>query len=930
MRKLIYVLVVCFLISPLLHAKFEKSIDYYGGYNAGGYTLWQTVEIYEKGMSQTPANDVLKNNCSANEQMGELSLSSNGNNYTSILYVDNYRKFPLERNKTYTAVISTSIFASPADISTIINAWPTFTVLLEYAKYYLSTTNGENFALTGESQIYYSQSNNVGYICYIDFKVADSNFSIDSGNEVHAGTSTLSFKTLWGQSDKLFDTFTQLTPAIVGPTEDEVPIQSTSYTPSMPMMVLHDPPGDQSYASMSSGTEYCTTVGWSAKENSTLGGWASVKVGAKGSVGFLGIVETDYEVYAQATGSMQMSMETNSAGETTRCLKTTSTFSTSQDDITGKRGDVFIGKATELSFGLYEIAEFDCVNPTISKKLVMAPTGVSTEFAYTEDFIRNTLIPQLENTLAQNPNDKTAQRQLSVWQQALAQNDAVYNGSTITTKDFTAGASQSYSQESTVSTINTIETSVDISQGLAIEAGIEVGGVGASGGVSIDLRTSTGSSSSNNSINTNDISYFLGDNDAAGIGGDKFVVKVLNDSKYGTPAFLLQDAGSQTSCPYEGGYQIDQPELHFQNGDKSRTFNGPVGEAIVIPIEICNESQYERDYYLKSNNAENPNGLNMNVAGTVLNSTSTGHAFSIAPNTCISQNMIVTSLAPSTLTTFENVELYLEACSNDATQGNEPIVSAILMNVYFGDPPPLDFSYTCGALNLSIDGTQHGPFSNVDGNVESGEEAIAPPGGDCTSQEAWCTDANTIDNSVWFTFTAPETGKIEISTCDLADFDTQIAVYSVGECGNFGSYALVAANDDGPETCSTDYDSFLSLENLTPGQIYYLLVDGYGGAFGNFYVQLTTLGGVGFENIAKNVHLEIYPNPCSDKIEVVSDELFTSFTLYDITGKQVFQEAISNFSTQLTIDLPELSNGIYMGKFTNDKLSQYTKIQIIH
>ncbi|MDP5140277.1 MAG: fibronectin type III domain-containing protein, partial [Spirosomaceae bacterium] len=101
----------------------------------------------------------------------------------------------------------------------------------------------------------------------------------------------------------------------------------------------------------------------------------------------------------------------------------------------------------------------------------------------------------------------------------------------------------------------------------------------------------------------------------------------------------------------------------------------------------------------------------------------------------------------------------------------------------------------------------------------------------------WCD--NQVDNSVWFKFVAPSDGKVKISTCDLADFDTQLALFEASNVNDFSTFKLVAANDAGPADCSTFFDSFLPVEGLTAGKTYYVLVDGFDGDNGAFSISLT-------------------------------------------------------------------------------------------
>ncbi|MDP5141030.1 MAG: hypothetical protein NWP83_11255, partial [Spirosomaceae bacterium] len=142
------------------------------------------------------------------------------------------------------------------------------------------------------------------------------------------------------------------------------------------------------------------------------------------------------------------------------------------------------------------------------------------------------------------------------------------------------------------------------------------------------------------------------------------------------------------------------------------------------------------------------------------------------------------------------------------------------------DPPINDEA--CKAIELAVDGEVKKGFHNLSASVTDTEEKITPP--------EWLD--GDMKNTVWFTFKAPESQEVEISLCDLANFDTQIAVYEVEDCKLDTNFVLVAANEDGPKNCSTGGDSFLPIKGLTAGKTYYIVVDGYGNNQGIFSILL--------------------------------------------------------------------------------------------
>ena len=77
-------------------------------------------------------------------------------------------------------------------------------------------------------------------------------------------------------------------------------------------------------------------------------------------------------------------------------------------------------------------------------------------------------------------------------------------------------------------------------------------------------------------------------------------MKIVRDPVYGTPIFLLDSAQSKSSCPYEGGVRIDQPELKIV-GQVSDTISIPnitLGTPGSFQVQVCNTSLSERTYRL--------------------------------------------------------------------------------------------------------------------------------------------------------------------------------------------------------------------------------------------------------------------------------------------------------------------------------------------
>lgn len=157
----------------------------------------------------------------------------------------------------------------------------------------------------------------------------------------------------------------------------------------------------------------------------------------------------------------------------------------------------------------------------------------------------------------------------------------------------------------------------------------------------------------------------------------------------------------------------------------------------------------------------------------------------------------------------------------------------------------------CQALLLPVDGESY-QFSNDLATADPQEQAaLAPlPGGSGDDNGSWNNSDLDIQNSLWFRFVAPPSGGVLIDLCapSVTNFNTQIAVYQVGDCQDYNTFVLQGANDDSPFICApvnSNAASVLTLSCLLPGETYYLLVDGFNQAFGSFALQLSALPGDG-------------------------------------------------------------------------------------
>lgn len=126
-------------------------------------------------------------------------------------------------------------------------------------------------------------------------------------------------------------------------------------------------------------------------------------------------------------------------------------------------------------------------------------------------------------------------------------------------------------------------------------------------------------------------------------------------------------------------------------------------------------------------------------------------------------------------------------------------------------------------------------YASSENDPAGGYECFGEPDGGGASPS--------LESTVWFTFVGDgNTYFIETTNCDgtaenyIPDGDTQIAIYS-GLCA---IAAPEACNEDGPNATAGSYEAGLEFETIA-GQTYLMLVDGFGGAQGDFCLAFTRM-----------------------------------------------------------------------------------------
>lgn len=140
-------------------------------------------------------------------------------------------------------------------------------------------------------------------------------------------------------------------------------------------------------------------------------------------------------------------------------------------------------------------------------------------------------------------------------------------------------------------------------------------------------------------------------------------------------------------------------------------------------------------------------------------------------------------------------------------------------------PPPTPDNDDCeDAIVISY--VMDYEFDNNDATTDGPEH----PGNPCFG-----FGDNTVQADIWFSFTAPQTGAVEWTTCNLTTLDTRLAVYTGAGTCPYTDGDLYACNDDGGG-CA-DFTSMLIFD-VTEGETYLLRLGGYDGADGTGLMNL--------------------------------------------------------------------------------------------
>lgn len=399
-------------------------------------------------------------------------------------------------------------------------------------------------------------------------------------------------------------------------------------TPEIPSLILHDPPGDNSYAYVEAGTSFTSFTTNEVANGGAAGAYANLVIGTKikspiSEAGFGVLV--DFEIEAGRDNFNRDGFY--------QTITFNETFSTSDSELfTGNEGDIFIGAGYNQEYSLSDKLTFNECTPEVSIVPALADQTFATTFVYTEHHIKNTLLPNFgflkDNILAGRPFDSISvddQAEVNnliadsvLWEQILLKNRIARDSTSIFKENISFSAGAEVARE--FETVNTSSESYEYNVFVNIDFALGAKVINESGawfdsefGVMGSFRHSTTTASGTENMRHRKVGYVLNDDDL----GDYFSIDVTRDTAYSVPAFNLK-LGT-TSCPQEPGSQgRDKPGISITPPVLTEVpSNGSAN--FVCNLTNLSESYETREYAVRVVSTTNPDGAIVHLGGTNIN-----------------------------------------------------------------------------------------------------------------------------------------------------------------------------------------------------------------------------------------------------------------------------------------------------------------------
>lgn len=407
-------------------------------------------------------------------------------------------------------------------------------------------------------------------------------------------------------------------------------------TADMPLLVLHDPPGSESYAYIEEGVKSCTRMSSFTVQNFAAGTVLDVALGFKAALGFGVTIENGAGLLLQTNtvAGQKNQRLTGDANSNIEICATTTERITTAGDRTWVGEDIMMGTALNLKFALADDLRVNECVIDFSEKLAAdldETQPFATTYVYGTTHIRHSLIPSLEKLVAQDDatlegdedGDGTLEQiklsdALAGWRGFLTQNEAnieaAFKGMRKSeNRSFSGGTQYEWSHTAdTTRTLRATSTTAYVTSENVIGAVITGFGYDSKFGVAFNLSqewtTETGASVDT----TRTVGYVLADGDT----GDSFTLDVGTDPVYGTPAF--RTVSGRSSWPWESGTQRRDWVTASVTPPVQRGVAADGTAVFTLGLTNRSESKETREYVLAVSPENNPHSAVIGLTGDPL------------------------------------------------------------------------------------------------------------------------------------------------------------------------------------------------------------------------------------------------------------------------------------------------------------------------
>ena len=336
-----------------------------------------------------------------------------------------------------------------------------------------------------------------------------------------------------------------------------------------PIMVLRDPPGDGSSASITRGSRFCNTSELFFQIETGIEAELFAQIGFEGAGG-IAVADVESSVSIGAANALVRGVAIDNAYAW--CVTTEETISTSDDsNYVGADGDLFIGLGVNYLFAVTDRLQLDGCELVLDQGIGFAPAGVDGAYTYTRHHIEEVLLPELLE-IAEGGSERAADAgdAMATWDSILKANPSGSAASSASAtcgtgpcecppgrictgqdvrpaevRSFSAGASYDYAYEvsETDGTYGSYEISLQTRVGGEFEA--LVGGSGLKGSAFVSASATQGGRFGTEDEASTRFAYTLTDDDP----GDAYLTSVSTAPGYRSPVFEV--LAGYSSCPYE-------------------------------------------------------------------------------------------------------------------------------------------------------------------------------------------------------------------------------------------------------------------------------------------------------------------------------------------------------------------------------------------